>query len=134
MDKYNIKDVPAGIYQLDSISPVCISAPIILPDLPDYEIHSDGTIWRITTWPCQVCPIDDGRGYKKVRLRINKIRKNYKVHRLICRAYHGNPPIYNGEEAHVRHLDNNPANNAAKNLCRGSRSDNERDKRRYKTF
>lgn len=58
-------------------------------------------------------------------------RYTFWTHRLICRAFHGEPPRYVIGKTYVRHLDSNPANNHADNLRWGSRSENEQDKRNF---
>ena len=103
-----------------------------LPELPDYEIHRDGTIVRVRgqrqgpmkSW-------DNCRGYLVVRLRTVYGYRSFKVHRLVCRAFHGSPPIYGEDEAHCRHIDGDPLNNHADNLRWGTRSENEHDKKRF---
>lgn len=47
--------------------------------------------------------------------------KNYKVHRLICEAFHGEPP---NEKSIVIHLDENGLNNRAENLKWGTQKEN----------
>jgi hypothetical protein len=47
--------------------------------------------------------------------------KNYKVHRLVCEAFHG-PPSF--PRAVVLHLDENSLNNAPKNLRWGTQKEN----------
>jgi len=105
----------------------------VLPEFPDHEIHRDGRIFRVRgNRPGEVrSHPGNAHGYLKVRIQHNGIRHTFWVHRLICTAFHGEPPIYDGETAHVRHLDDNPQNNHADNLRWGSRSENERDKKRF---
>ena len=47
--------------------------------------------------------------------------KNYKVHRLVCRAFHGDPP--EGKNV-VLHLDENALNNKPENLRWGTQKEN----------
>ena len=96
-----------------------------------YEICRDGTIishkhnWRgygsrAIEWA------DDKTGYPVVRMvDEDGKRKKFKVHRLVCRAFHGEPP---SEHHEVRHLDGNPLNNRAENLAWGTRSENAQDR------
>ena len=49
------------------------------------------------------------QGYQAVRLD-----RRYKVHRLICLAFHGHPP--SSEYSSVDHIDNTPSNNCIENL------------------
>ena len=46
------------------------------------------------------------------------------VHRIICSAFHGEPP---GKSSEVRHLDGTRTNNNPKNLCWGSSGENHAD-------
>ena len=58
-------------------------------------------------------PRTDGRGYLIVDLRNGSEKgKNYKVHRLVCEAFHENPE----NKPCVNHIDENKANNVASNL------------------
>ncbi len=47
--------------------------------------------------------------------------KTYKLHRLIAEAFHGSPPF---EDAVAMHLDENAANNRARNLQWGTQKEN----------
>ena len=47
--------------------------------------------------------------------------KTYKVHRLVCEAFHGAAPF---DRAVVMHLDENSANNCASNLAWGTQKEN----------
>lgn len=60
--------------------------------------------------------------WAKDRLRFLLIfrKKTYKVHRLVCEAFHGPPP----DGADTLHLDENPANNRPENLKWGTRKEN----------
>ena len=71
-------------------------------------------------------------GYRKVDLRdgYGKSRKIY-VHALVAELFHGPKPF---PLACVRHLDGNPANNAAVNLAWGTYTDNEHDKKNHGTW
>jgi hypothetical protein len=48
-------------------------------------------------------------------------KKVYQAHRLICAAFHGNPPVGKPE---VMHMDNNPCNNEPENLKWGTHAEN----------
>lgn len=47
--------------------------------------------------------------------------KNYKVHRLVCEAFHGPAPF---EKAVVMHLDDDATNNKPENLAWGTQKQN----------
>lgn len=106
---------------------------VVLEGFPNHEIHQDGRVFRVRgNRPGEVkSHIGHRKGYKKIQLMHAGVRHSFWVHRLVCIAFHGDPPDYNGEEAYVRHLDNNPLNNHADNLRWGSKIENERDKRRF---
>lgn len=72
-------------------------------------------------------------GYLQVKLRVPSlanpdilIQKGYMVHRLVCRAFHGPPPI---DQRVVDHIDNDPRNNNSNNLRWASHSENMRYRR-----
>ncbi len=66
-------------------------------------------------------------GYLSVVIARNKTRRTYLVHELILRSFKRAK-----KEAEVtRHLDGNKTNNFIENLCWGTRSENERDKKAH---
>lgn len=104
--------------------------------VPGYEITSSGSIFSIASnWrgygKRQLSWADDKSGYPVVRMKApDGTRKKFKVHQLVCTAFHGEKPSPNHE---VRHLDGNPMNNNAENLAWGTRSENARDRVRHGT-
>ena len=64
---------------------------------------------------------DDTYGYPIVGLSKGGRMFTAKVHRLVCRAFHGAPPSGKHE---VSHLDGNPSNNTPPNLRWATRSEN----------
>lgn len=48
--------------------------------------------------------------------------KNYKIHRLVCEAFHGQPP---SKDHIVLHLNENPGDNRPENLRWGTRKENQ---------
>lgn len=108
----------------------------VLEEFPSYDITSDGRILRVRGKPPhREIQTHNGHpyGYLKVKLTDrNGKRQHLWVHRLICEAFHGEPPIYGDQFAHVRHLDNDPTNNNADNLRWGTKEENEADKQMYK--
>lgn len=104
--------------------------------VPGYEICRDGTILsHATNWrgygSRPISWADDGSGYPAVRMtEPNGRRRKFKVHQLVCRAFHGERPTASHE---VRHLDGNPMNNHADNLAWGTRSENALDRSRHGT-
>ena len=114
---------------------------VCIIDYPMYEVCRCGIVYKVKR-PKSCKPdslrqgivsqhIGNQRGHIKVQLQSSGgQRKHLWVHRVVCTAFHGCPPVHNGKEAIVRHLDSNPANNHADNLRWGTQSENERDKRR----
>lgn len=72
---------------------------------------------------------DNGKGYGMVSLCKEGKVKRHLVHRLVCIAFHGEPPL----GYHACHNDGNAANNAASNLRWASAKSNEQDKRDHGT-
>ncbi len=121
------------VYRRERCQVVPLIEAVVLPELPNHEIHRDGRVFRIRGRKQGEVRSHIGNqyGHRKIRIMHEGIRHTYWLHRLICKAFHGDPPVYAGEEAHVRHLDADPSNNHADNLRYGSRSENERDKKRF---
>ena len=65
-------------------------------------------------------PIDDGRGYLRVDLYAGGKRKRFKVHRLVCQAFHENP----GNKPQVNHINEDKTDNRACNLEWSTRIEN----------
>ena len=59
---------------------------------------------------------------KRRILAVNRMKKTFKVHRLVCEAFHGKPPF---DGAIVLHLDEDPSNNRPENLRWGTRKENQ---------
>jgi hypothetical protein len=59
---------------------------------------------------------------KRRILRVARLRKTFKVHQLVCEAFHGPKPF---PEAIVLHLDEDPSNNRPENLRWGTRKENQ---------
>jgi len=93
----------------------------------------DREVWngrgKYTHRGCILAPVITPKGYHAVNLRRDSVMHAGKlVHRLVCFAFIGNP-----EGMQVRHLDGNPANNAAVNLALGNNSENQRDSVKHGT-
>ncbi len=73
---------------------------------------------------------NDGTGYKMVSLSKDGRRTAKTVHRLVCRAFHGEPGILHNEAAH---LDGVRTNNHASNLKWCSKVENHSHKRFHGT-
>lgn len=90
---------------------------LLISPYRSYEASSDGDIRRDGR---ELKGVRDTHGYLTVRLYYAGLSRRFKVHRLVCEAFHGAPP----EGADTAHLDGNRTNNAASNLAWVSRKEN----------
>jgi len=86
---------------------------------PEHIVSSEGRIRQRRVNGRVLSGHIDEDGYRRVR--IDGIQ--YRVHRLVCEAFHGTQP----EGTEVCHNDGDRTNNASWNLRWGSRSENMRD-------
>jgi hypothetical protein len=106
------------------------------PDQPEYEVSSSGEIKRSA-------PNKQGRGvgriikqevgnsgYLELALGPKVARKRYLVHRLVLRAFVGEPPT---PEHWVAHNDGRRLNNSIENLRWATPKENQSDKRLHGT-
>lgn len=104
----------------------------VVADFPSYEVSADGRVRRRSgvygghSAPLILATAIDRDGYHRVRLRIGSKQTWKGVHRLVCRAFHGEPPSL----AHrcAAHRDGNRANNLAANLYWATDIENHRDR------
>lgn len=85
---------------------------------------SDGRHWRgkdIKAWIV-------GAGYRYVRLSKNGSVTPTGIHRLVCHAFHGDPPPGRGS---ALHWNGDPSDNRPRNLRWGSGSENQQDRIRH---
>lgn len=59
---------------------------------------------------------------KRKIIRVGRLRRTFKVHALVCEAFHGPKPF---PSAIVLHLDEDPSNNTPVNLRWGTRKENQ---------
>jgi hypothetical protein len=106
-----------------------------VPDFPDYEVSRRGRVYKVHGRYAGneiKSHVSHPYGYLKIKLtNRNGQRVGIWLHRLVCRAFHGEPPVYGDRESIVRHLDNDPGNNKASNLRWGTKEENERDKKKF---
>lgn len=111
-----------------------------VPSVPEIMASSQGRVWvqptkgRMPTGGVRVYFSAPTFGFedktatgradapKRRILRVGRLRKTFKVHQLICEAFHGPKPF---DTAVVLHLDEDPSNNAPENLRWGSRKENQ---------
>lgn len=102
-----------------------------IPDCPGYEASSLGRIRSLYKKkpPRVLKPYTGNHGYLVVCIfDANGNRRVGLVHRFVLEAFRGKNP-----SAHARHLNNIRHDNRIKNLRWGTKSENERDKRRHGT-
>ena len=83
-----------------------------------YEVSDDGRVRRGSR---EMVGYVDRYGYRTVLLSYAGLAKRFKVHRLVCEAFHG--PCANGRE--VGHLSGDKTDNSANNLAWVTRSENQ---------
>lgn len=98
----------------------------IVPSYPEYAASMCGKIFRIQRQAEMAQRCITVHGYPSMYTRISMFNeaKDVKVHRLICEAWHGDPP----SELHtdVNHKDGNSLNNHYSNLEWATKSQNQR--------
>jgi hypothetical protein len=93
-----------------------------IEDFPDYAVSSEGRVRRILSG--KVLRQHHGR-YATLNLYRDKKRFCALVHRLVCKAFHGDPPAPGHE---VAHRDGDGLNNRKGNLRWATHAENEADK------
>lgn len=109
---------------------------VVCPDQPDYEISRLGVIRRAIPARCVpagkiINPRPGGTSpYLMVQLGPKGGRKSYLLHRLVARAFLGEPPT---SKHHAAHNDGDIFNNSASNLRWATCKENHADKRKHGT-
>ena len=88
-----------------------------------YAVSNMGNIKNITTGLI-LKPSFDCRGYLHVNLYCNKKQKNYRIHRLVAKAFLGN----NNNHPQVDHINNIKTDNRVENLRWVSNGENQRNR------
>lgn len=109
-----------------------MSAEIWADISPDYQVSNMGNVRSLVMWsghcyrkrnePKVLKKSISTTGYEKVKISINGIKRDYKVHRLVAMAF---IPKVEGKE-HINHKDGNKKNNNIENLEWCNRSENMR--------
>ena len=78
-----------------------------------YAVDEEGNVFSLRTHKKKILKAsDNGQGYKRVQLCVNKKMKPFYVHRLIAQAYLSDY----SEELEVDHIDRDRSNNKVSNL------------------
>lgn len=112
--------------------------PIPVSPNDDYMAGSDGQIYSRTKYKgfgrkelVDWYPLKGHmtpKGYRTISMSHENFKVTKSVHRLVCMAFHGMPPVATME---VRHLNGNPMDNRPQNLCWGTPQENWQDKRTH---
>jgi len=104
----------------------------IVPGFPDYAVSSAGDIKRVGTSTTKRKPsgaplraASSRSGYLHVTLCHMGMKAQLRVNRIVCAAFHGQPP---SPMHHAAHNDGNRKNNSARNLRWALPVENEADK------
>lgn len=109
----------------NAITAYPLAWPAGWPNLGDkYEVGEDGHVYRMASGKRMPEHADeDGYLCVLVRIGVDK-RRNLRVHRAVCEAFHGPRP----SPAHlVRHVDGDKTNNRPSNVKWGTHAENEAD-------
>lgn len=105
---------------------------------PSYAVSDHGRVKRIAPdWQGKYAgrelkPSIHHRGYRAVTLCFDGSKRTVKVHRLVCEAFHGEPP---SSKHHGAHIDGDTSNNRAENLYWATATENAADRERHgRTF
>ena len=112
--------------------------PIPVSPNDDYMAGSDGQIYSRTKYKgfgrkelVDWYPLKGHmtpKGYRTISMSHENVKVTKSVHRLICMAFHGMPPI---DWMEVRHLNGDATDNRPENLCWGTAEENWQDKRAH---
>ena len=98
-----------------------------IEEYENYEISNQGNVRNINTGRI-LKPRKDTDGYYDVDLSKNGIRKQFKIHRLVGFAFIPNPQNLTD----IDHIDQNKTNNSISNLRWISKSNNLRNRPKFK--
>ncbi|WP_076716321.1 HNH endonuclease [Sphingomonas sp. LK11] len=100
-----------------------------IAEFPNYAVSSDGQVKRVVAGHSspagKVLKQNTVHGYRYVALSRDGTVYSRRVNRLVCIAFHGEPPT---SQHHAAHGDNDRANNTVGNLRWATASENMRDK------
>lgn len=121
-------------YDLDALAALEAAKELIPTGYPGYYVHANGSVWSASNWRgkglYRLNTRPDEAGYSRVSLGQGKKRPCIPVHKLICKAFHGERPSPSHE---IRHLNGVKEDNRAENLAWGTRSENAKDRAKHGT-
>lgn len=109
----------------------------VIASASDYAVSNLGRVMRVVSSGrfqkgTTLKPVKSGRrGYPSVVLSTAGGFKRFKIHRLVCEAFHGPAPEGKGD---VAHFDGDVRNNTVSNLRWATRSENMADAVRHGTI
>ncbi len=89
-----------------------------------YQVSDHGNIRHVANGILKQTNRNKKAKYLCVHLSVNGNAKVISVHRLVARAFLGEP----SSDQEVRHLDGNPRNNCLTNIAWGTKKENRRDR------
>lgn len=84
-----------------------------IPYNPEYSISTDGTVISKKTGK-EMKAQSNKQGYECIYLSTNKVRRKFRVHRLVAHTYLGLD--INNTQLHVHHINSIPYDNRVENL------------------
>lgn len=89
---------------------------------PIYKIDEYGNVYNINTGKKRKVFLSDDGYYSIVLYTNNGKRKNFRINRLVARAFHGEPPA---DDYVAEHIDNDKIHNHYTNIQWGTQSHNQ---------
>lgn len=103
---------------------------VVIDGFPYYSVDRDGNVWSIKGGTPRALRLRQvPAGYLTVTINHGSRQQNFRVHRLVARAFLGEP----APDQEVRHLDGTRTNNRVSNLAWGTRVENAADRERHGT-
>lgn len=95
-----------------------------VPDTDGYIATADGRMFRPTEFGLTQVPVRMLGKYLYTHVKLNRKYRTVRYHRILCRAFHGEPA---SQKLVARHLDDNKLNNVITNLAWGTNKENHSD-------
>lgn len=101
-----------------------------IPEAPAYEVSESGLVRRVVVPNRILKTYLDNRGYEFLSLSVNKVLKNFRIHKVVLRVF---GPPQPSPKHHCAHNDGNRLHNHYTNLRWASKRENESDKKIHGT-